>query len=101
MVAAYESLNPDMRMVAFGNFLKKAGVYDNKFTQSIADTLFVATNYEVNDNENNDDNALMRTEFLEILVRVAQAKFDQYIKSGEADIVHAVQWILNSHIFPM
>ena len=34
-------------MVAFGNFLRRAGVYDRRFTQSIADTLFKAANYEV------------------------------------------------------
>ena len=81
-------------MVAFGNFLKKAGVYDSQFTQSIADTLFVATNYEVSDNDNNADNALMRTEFLEILVRVAQAKYKDDIKN-DTDIVHAVQYLIN------
>ena len=78
-MAAIESQNPDLAMVAFGNFLKKAGVYDKRFNQSVADTLFVATNYEVVDNDENNDNALQRTEFLEILVRIAQAK---YIESG-------------------
>ena len=36
----------------------------------------------------------MRTEFLEILVRVAQAKYKDDIKN-DTDIVHAVQYLIN------
>ena len=39
------------------------------------DTYFVATNYDKEENENNDKHALVRFEFLEVLIRVAHGKY--------------------------
>ena len=45
----------------------------------ILDTYFKATNFEEEDQDNNDDFALNRFEFLEILVRIARGK---YVETG-------------------
>ena len=39
------------------------------------DRIFIATNYEEEDLEENDDNSLCRFEWLEIIARLAKAKF--------------------------
>lgn len=67
------------------------------------DGLFVATNYEEKTkdaekkklNEANQDRALMRTEFLEIIVRIAMAKFAR----TELNLCEAVTTLLNEYIF--
>ena len=42
---------------------------------SIIDSLFIATNYEVEDMDENPDRALNRYEFIEFLVRLGAFKF--------------------------
>lgn len=44
-------------------------------TSGIIDTYFKATNYEEIDQDNNDDNAINRFEFFEIIVRLSKGKF--------------------------
>lgn len=66
------------------------------------DTMFIVTNYEEDKgseiNKENDDRALMSFEFLEIIVRVAIAK---YIKSKEVqDVSDAVEMLCTACIQP-
>ena len=66
----------DFRRNPFFKFLEKAGVTDKRvITTGIVDTYFKASNFEENDQENNDDNALNRFEFIEMLVRIAKYKY--------------------------
>ena len=39
------------------------------------DIYFTATNFEEDDQEGNDDRALIRFEFLEILIRIVRGKY--------------------------
>ena len=48
---------------------------DKKLHQGIFDGYWKATNFEVEDQVNNDDNKLNRFEFLEILLRIAKGKY--------------------------
>ena len=66
---------------------------DNRLNSGIIDTYFKATNYELTDEHNqNDDDALCRYEFLEILIRIARGK---YIDTGiEKNIAHAFSILL-------
>ena len=95
-----ESSRPDLRRDPFYKFLSDARVIDRfNLPKGICDTLFKATNFEFEDSEHNDDNALTRFEFLEILVRVAKARF---LQSGEeTNITRAFLRLLHAHILPM
>ena len=61
----------------FINFCRRARLNDQKVSMSIIDNFFTATNYEEEDQEGNDDNLLIRFEFFEILIRIADAKYFQ------------------------
>lgn len=50
-------------------------VLDQNLTSQDVDRLFIATNYEEVDLDNNDDNSLCRYEFLEIAARMGKCKF--------------------------
>lgn len=57
-----------------------SGLIDKQFSLSTADRLFIAANFDANDDSgDNSANELIRYELLEILVRVAKAK---YIDTG-------------------
>ncbi len=65
----------------------------------IIDTYFKATNFEEEDQDNNDDFALNRFEFLEVLVRIARGK---YVETGqETQTSVALMKLLQTHILPM
>ena len=65
----------------------------------IVDTYFKAANFEEEDQENNDDNQLVRFEFLEMLVRIAKGKF---IDFGSMDSVsEALKRLLEKYVLPM
>jgi len=68
-------------------------------TPGIVDTYFKATNFEEVDMETNDDNALCRFEFMEIMIRLAKGK---YVDSGkEPSLSKAVQMLLDNHVLQM
>ena len=52
-----------------------AKIIDKNITASILDIYFAATNFEEDDQEGNDDLALIRFEFFEILVRIVRGKY--------------------------
>lgn len=41
----------------------------------VIDTAFIATNYEIEDMDDNPDGSLQRFEFIEILFRIAEVKY--------------------------
>ena len=50
-------------------------IFDQNLSSQDVDRLFIATNYEEVDLDNNDDNSLCRYEFLEIIARIGKTKF--------------------------
>lgn len=83
-------------MIDFSAFCEKCSFFDHKLTLSTIDRLFIATNYEIEDNAENPDRALNRFEFFEILIRIANVKF------RETGIVHsysdALEKLLKEHV---
>ena len=67
---------PDIKQLAFIDYCQnKANLCDEKITPSILDIYFASTNFEETEQEGNDDRALIRFEFLEILVRIVRGKY--------------------------
>ena len=50
-------------------------ILDKNFNATDIDRIFIATNYEEEELENNDDNSLCRYEFSEIIARIGKEKF--------------------------
>lgn len=69
-------------------------------TTGIIDTYFKATNYEEFDMDENDDNALCRFEFLEIIIRLAKGKYMDF-RQITGNLSYAVSKLINSHILKM
>ena len=66
---------PNFYKREFFLFAELAGFTSKKLNSGIIDTYFKATNFEEVDQDNNDDNALNRFEFIEILLRIARGKY--------------------------
>jgi hypothetical protein len=62
-------------MLDFLEFSQQTGIIDQTITPSILDVYFAATNFEENDQDGNDDKALIRFEFIEILIRIVRGKY--------------------------
>ena len=60
--------------------------------------IFVATNYDEEENENNEENSLCRYEYFEIIARLAKCKF--YDKGKVSSVAEAVELMLSEHILP-
>ena len=71
---------PDFRRDGFYKFCEKARIPDRRLNRGVIDTYFVATNFEKDQMDGNSDSALCRFEFLEILVRLAKAKYIEFGK---------------------
>jgi len=62
------------------------------------DRLFIATNYEVVANQDNPDRALQRFELIEVLLRIANAKYRETgIVSSYSE---AFEKLLKTNVFP-
>ena len=66
---------------------------DFDLTNSDVDRIFLATNFEEQDLEENDDNSLCRFEFMEIIARLAREKY--YVKGAESTISASCKRILD------
>ena len=62
-------------MVDLSNFCNKCDIYDKVVNMSAIDTLFINSNYEIEKSDDNPDRELCRFEFLELLLRIANAKY--------------------------
>ena len=72
---------PATYMNDFTAWSRKAKLPDKKVNQAAIDRLFIAANFEMEDQEDNPDKALIRFEFIELLLRISKEK---YQKTGEA-----------------
>lgn len=69
---------PCISWIDFSNFCEKCKFIDHKVINvADIDRFFIATNVEIEKLDHNPEKALMRYEFMEILVRIAQAKFKE------------------------
>lgn len=87
----------DMAANAYGAFLKDAKLVDDKrVTTEVAQRIFVQVNVEIGGdrklNAANDDNALMRHEFVEAIFRLTAAKYDLEARSAAAPD-HAAEFV--------
>lgn len=72
---------------------------DKNLSISTLDRLFIATNVELVDMDDNPDKELCRFEFIEILVRIAGAKYkDPGITSTYAE---GVRRLISEHLIPL
>lgn len=67
------------------------------------DTMFIAVNVDLDDEDgegdDNPENALVRYEFIEILVRISKEKF---FKTGTCpDMASSLEMLLQRHIMPI
>ena len=90
---------PDFHKREFFLFCKDAELVDENLHSGIIDTYFKATNFEEVDQENNDDLALNRFEFMEILLRIARGKYMEF--SDETQLAYAMMKLLQTNILPM
>jgi hypothetical protein len=66
---------PYISLLEFGKICKDTGIADANLPQRDIDRAFVATNFEVEDQQDNPDSMLCRFEFLEIMYRLAMLRF--------------------------
>ena len=62
------------------------------------DIYFAATNFEETEQDGNDDRALIRFEFLEILIRIVRGKYIETKK--ELTIADGLERLITEHILP-
>jgi hypothetical protein len=95
-----KSLFPCISWIDFTNFCISCKVPDNECVLATLDRLFIATNVIVAGQsaaDENPDNALCRFEFLEIMVRLANAK---YRETGKApSYSEALKRLLKENLF--
>ncbi len=81
--------------------MKISGIQSKKLPGSIIDTVYKAVNYDGTNSEFNDSNELVRYEFLEILIRLANMKYVQKGNLGENANARAFKRLINEHILPI
>ena len=73
-------------------------VLDKNLTSADVDRIFIATNFEEEDLEDNDDHALCRFEYIEIMARIAKTKF--YDTGICATVWESCQKLLTEFVIP-
>lgn len=90
---------PTLSMIDFANLCNTMNMLDKNVSLSTLDRLFIATNVELVDMNENPDKELCRFEMLEILVRITGAKFkDPGITKTYSE---GLRILLDSHILPL
>jgi len=89
---------PTIGLNEWTNYAKRAGFTDSKLVPSTLDRLFIAANVEIEDQALNPDKALIRFEFVELLVRVAK---ERYWKDGACKTVcEALEMLMEKEVLP-
>jgi hypothetical protein len=79
----------------FSDFCLDCEIVDEQCSLSTVDTIFIATNFEVEKNDDNPDHALDRPEFLEAVTRLALAKY-----KGGLSPAQALHRLIHENIVP-
>ena len=74
-------------------------ILDKNVTTQTIDRLFIATNVELVEMDDNPDKELCRFEMLEILVRIAGAKYKE--TNVTKTYAQGLQLLLENHILPI
>ena len=74
MIGMSESY-PSVDMMAFGHYCDQWKIVGADLSHTDIDRVFIATNFEEEQLDDNDDRNLCRYEFFEIIVRLAKTKF--------------------------
>jgi len=92
----------DLGMNPFLLFCKDCGLLDESLTSEVAQRIFVQVNVEVGQSKAlasaNDDDALMRYEFLEAILRLIEHKFDLAQGSTAAQVKAAFAAFQTQHL---
>ena len=96
---AKEGDPPDIKQLGFLDFCDTSKIIDHKITPSILDIYFTATNFEEEDQDGNDDRALIRFEFIEILVRIVRGKYLETKRM--TSISKGMEKMIKDHVLPM
>jgi len=70
-----QSTYPNISWLEFSHFCHQCNLIDKQFNISALDRVFIATNVEIEQLDDNPDRALCRYELYEILIRIAGVKF--------------------------
>jgi NLR family CARD domain-containing protein 3 len=95
------SIFPGTSLNQFTSYSKRARFQDKNINQSALDTMFIAVNFDIGDDDGGDnpEGALIRYEFIELLVRLAR---DKFFKPGTSETVaEGLQMLINRHIKPI
>jgi len=85
-------------MIDWGNICEACKIMDKYCTIGTLDRLFIAVNVELVDMEDNPDKSLCRFELLELLIRIAGAKYkDPKICSTYSE---SLERLLDDHFIP-
>jgi len=98
MTQACKSGFPCISWIDFSNFCEQCHIYDKNVVFATIDRIFIATNVELEKIDDNPDKALCRYEFLEILCRIANAKFKETGICGSHS--ESLKKLLDEHILP-
>lgn len=89
---------PVVDWLDFVEMCHKWKLVDKNLTSQDIDRIFISTNFEEEDLEENDDNSLCRFEYLEIIARMAKTKF---FEKGICKTVHeSLEKLLLEYIIP-
>ena len=89
---------PNVGFLSFGDFANKCKFLDGHCRQSDIDRLFIAVNFEEVHTDENPDKLLIRYEFLELIVRVANEKFVKPKKIRK--VPDAIEKLITDNILP-
>ena len=88
---------PYIGQINFGKFCTRCGIVDKSCPMDVIDRAFIATNFEIEDMDDNPDGSLQRFEFIEILFRIADVKFKA---NGKVSTYHeAFERLLHEFVF--
>lgn len=73
-------------------------IIDKNLTSTDVDRIFIATNFEEEDLEENDDNSLCRFEFMEIIARMAKTKY--FDKDTLPTVAESCEKLITEYIIP-
>ena len=89
---------PVITWMEFSRACKHWDIYDKYLNGTDIDRLFIATNYEEEELDNNDDNSLCRYEFSEIIARIGKEKY--YDNNLTDTVAEGTRRIIEEHIIP-
>ena len=94
---ASKSSFPYIGLLDFTTFADQCGIFDKNVNLATVDRMFIATNVELVENNENPDLSLCRFELFEILLRIANVK---YRESGICpNFETSLEKILHDNVF--